>query len=1065
MKRKLLLLLTAILALLPARLSADEFTYSYAGATIKYTVLDEEAKTCEVASRNNEVVGRIVLPKNPKDGETEYTLTAIGDMAFVGNFNLTNVEIPESVKTIGEGAFANCRSLSTIELSGYLESIGRDAFVNCTQLNTISIPKSVKFIGYDAFSGCQLNSVEFASVESLCSIEFETAHANPLSSGYTSLVINGEWVRDVVIPKSVKSIGNYAFNGARDIQSVTMVNGVTSIGKYTFYGCENLLEVSIPASVKSIGEGAFYGCINLKTADFASIKALCEIDFKNYLSNPIAYTHKVVIGGEEVTDLVIPTSVVSIGDYTFMNCPELTSVTFPSSIKSIGTRTFDECQGLTSVYIPASMETIGDYAFAGCTNITKVEYESIESLFSIEFGVCGNPLSASSDGHLYIAGQEVTEVDIPASVTAINGALAGARYLTAVTIPNTVTTIGTQAFFLCASLTAIDIPNSVTKIGDGAFDGCASLTSIDIPNAVTEIGGSAFSGCAAITSIDIPNAVKVIESSTFSGCSALTSINIPNTVTEIGSYVFSRCTSLDNVTLPDKITRLLDGVFRNCASLTSIKIPNSVMVIGSSAFAGCTSLANITLSSNITAINSQAFANCTALKEIVLPPAVDRIGSEAFTNCTELSNIVLGSNLKVIYPNAFIGTKAQTVSITAPIPPEIYGESLFDNYSGKLYVQDEEAVKLYAEAPFWGNFKPSVMTVAEEMTGDTHVDFTGKEGEQIQLTASIEPADASLPQIFWRSTNPEIATVDGNGLVTLQMDLTGLLSRADDESGLVCKIIAETLYADGPMLEFTVIDTQIEEGDEFSYEYEGQTLIYTVVDTEAKTVMTKSGRSFHPGNNVSGALIIPEKVKDYGHNVEYTVAYIGDYSFNDCKELVSVVIPNTVTEIGTRAFIGCEKLSAAVIPNSVTKIGYEAYNQCASLASVNIPGSVTEIGGNAFNECNSLTAVYYDTESPVESTKNIFSDATYENATLYVPESALDTFEATTPWMYFQKIQGHDFSGIEGITTDNGADIDYNSPYEVYDLNGRLAGRDIETVAPGMYILRQGKTVKKVVIR
>lgn len=174
MKRRLLLLLTAIMAMLPATLSAREFTYEYAGETIKYNVLDEKAKTCEVAAWNQDVIGNLLLPAHPSDGETEYTLVAIGDRAFSGNYNLTEVaEIPETVKTIGDYAFFMCHWLERIELPRYLESIGRFAFASCNErLYWISIPKSVKFIGADAFMTCNnLNAAQFASIEALCNIE------------------------------------------------------------------------------------------------------------------------------------------------------------------------------------------------------------------------------------------------------------------------------------------------------------------------------------------------------------------------------------------------------------------------------------------------------------------------------------------------------------------------------------------------------------------------------------------------------------------------------------------------------------------------------------------------------------------------------------------------------------------------------------------------------------------------------------------------------------------------------------------------------------------------------
>ena len=124
---------------------------------------------------------------------------------------------------------------------------------------------------------------------------------------------------------------------------------------------------------------------------------------------------------------------------------------------------------------------------------------------------------------------------------------AGCSKLTSITIPNSVTSIGSEAFQSCSGLTSIEIPNSVTSIGDWAFNGCSGLTSIEIPNSVTSIGSGAFCGCSGLTSIEIPNSVTSILHHAFYGCSGLTSVTIPNSVKSIGSSVFKNCSKLANV--------------------------------------------------------------------------------------------------------------------------------------------------------------------------------------------------------------------------------------------------------------------------------------------------------------------------------------------------------------------------------------------------------------------------------------------------------------------------------------------------------------------------------------
>jgi len=158
--------------------------------------------------------------------------------------------------------------------------------------------------------------------------------------------------------------------------------------------------------------------------------------------------------------------------------------------------------------------------------------------------------------------------------------------VTSITIPNSVTSIGSSAFYGCFSLTSVTIPNSVTSIGSYAFYACTSLTSITIPNSVTSIGEYAFSGCSSLTSMNIPNSVISIGSYAFSGCIGLTSMNIPNSVTSIGSYAFYYCSSLTSVTIPNSVTSIENSAFGSCLSLGFVSIPNSVTSIGSGAFSG-----------------------------------------------------------------------------------------------------------------------------------------------------------------------------------------------------------------------------------------------------------------------------------------------------------------------------------------------------------------------------------------------------------------------------------------------------------------------------------------------
>ncbi len=223
----------------------------------------------------------------------------------------------------------------------------------------------------------------------------------------------------VTIGNSVTSIEEGAFNDCPGLTSVTIPNSVTNTGDYAFRDCSGLTSVTIGNSVTSIGDMAFYNCSGLKKVIVPDIAAWCRIEFNGALSNPLYYAkHLYCDETTEITNLIIPNSVTSIGDWAFGRCSGLTSVTIPNSVTSIGEYAFYYCSGLTSVTIPNSVTSIGNHAFYGCSGLTSV------------------------------------------------------------TIGNSVTSIGTAALYGCSGLTSVNIGNVVKNIGSGAFRNCAELIDV-----------------------------------------------------------------------------------------------------------------------------------------------------------------------------------------------------------------------------------------------------------------------------------------------------------------------------------------------------------------------------------------------------------------------------------------------------------------------------------------------------------------------------------------------------------------------------------------------------------
>lgn len=339
--------------------------------------------------------------------------------------------------------------------------------------------------GKYAFVSCDsLSSINISDIAAWCNISFDSYESNPLYYA-KHLFLNGEEIKDLIIPNSVTSIESKAFVGCSNLSSVTIPNSVTRIGRYAFVDCDSLFSINI-----------------------SDLAAWCNISFEGYDSNsfynvnPFNNANHLFLNGEEIKELVIPQSVTNIGHGAFRGLTGLISVTIPNSVTNIGSNAFYGCTGLTSAVIGNSVTSIGSLAFMGCNGLTSVT--------------------------------------IPNSVTTIGyAAFQDCRSLTSAIIGNSVTTIEEHAFYNCDALTNVTIPNSVTIIGNSAFYGCIGLTSAIIGNSVTNIGSRAFYGCRGLTSITIPNSVMTIGNGAFSGWDlpvVISKIDYPFT---IGAMTFS----------------------------------------------------------------------------------------------------------------------------------------------------------------------------------------------------------------------------------------------------------------------------------------------------------------------------------------------------------------------------------------------------------------------------------------------------------------------------------------------------------------------------------------------
>ena len=469
--------------LLPALAMAHDFEVD----GIYYNINGNEATVTYYGSSpydaSHSYSGSVVIPATVTYSGTTYPVTAIGNSAFSDCSGLISIDIPNSVTSIGGGAFYNCSGLTSIAIPNSVTSIGSGAFFYCSSLTSIDIPNSVTEIGMNAFNSC-------TGLTSIVMPEYLTKINEGTFSDCTSLT-------GIDIPNSVTEIGNFAFYKCSGLTSIDIPNSVTEIGINAFYSCTGLTSIDIPNSVTSIGVSAFCNCTGLTSIVVESGNP--KYDSRNNCNAIIETASNTLIVGCENT--IIPNTVTAIGNAAFDNCSGLTSIDIPNSVTSIGEGAFWGCSGLTSITIPNSVTFIGDGAFHDCTGLTSVNIHDLDAWCKIDFNnFYSNPLYYAQ--HLFIDGEETTDLVIPESVTSIGGyAFYGCTGLTSVTIGKSVTSIGGYAFYGCTGLTNVTIPNSVTSIGEEAFYGCSGLTSVTIPNSVTSVGGKAFYNCSGLTDV------------------------------------------------------------------------------------------------------------------------------------------------------------------------------------------------------------------------------------------------------------------------------------------------------------------------------------------------------------------------------------------------------------------------------------------------------------------------------------------------------------------------------------------------------------------------------------
>ena len=687
-----------------------------------------------------------------------------------------------------------------------------------------------------------------------------------------------------------------------------------------------------------------------------------------------------------------------IGDNAFENCDNLKNVKISENLKKLGIMAFGNCDALTEIEIPKNITTVKCNEY---TNPARGPFTGSNSLQTVVFeeGMTWLPayILAGCSGFTTVKIPEtVTEIgdgafrdcsrlksiEIPESVTEIGSHTFSNTKLGSIRVPDTVTDMGDHVFSGCTELKEVTLPNIRKNIVAGMFEGCTSLEKIVLPETVTAIRSDAFEGCTALKDITWSKAPEIIESNAFRNCSALKEVTIPGTVKSIGDCAFLNCDALTTVTIPDSVTSIGEQVFYDCDALTTVKLGSGMKTIPESMFEHCDALESLSIPRCVTSVGNNAFKDCTKFTSVTIPRSVTSISATAFSypkiltiygvagtyaetfakeNSIQFVDQQVKATAASLDQTELTINKGATAQLNLSVTPENFTDTVTWKSTDEKVATISDSGEVKAVGAGTATIKVVVgdisatcqVTVLQPVTGirlnksSLTMDALGT----FQMTASVYPDSANDKRITWSSSDPAIASVDENGLVTaLKKGTATITAAAMDGSGVksTCKVtVSNTAYVctdpaqlesphnydnsctdvwsyrlDGASSLNVTFDARTEMEDGFDYLY--------ILDGSGKEVGKYTGKEL-AGKTVSvpGDTVQIRMASDKGNNAwgfKVTSVKAGSETCQHVWDNGKVTKEPTETETGVKTFTctRCGETKTETIPKLTHEHSYDA---------------------------------------------------------------------------------------------------------------------------------------------